>query len=76
MHEAGETARSALNIFAREPIVLALVVMNLALLGLLYWGGVSAEHERTKGIELLYENRKYVADILSKCYPAPPPKNR
>lgn len=72
VHEAGETARSALDIFRREPITLALVLMNLALLALLYWNGVIAEREREKGLELLYDNRKYVGDLLHRCYPAAP----
>ena len=75
MHEAGETARAGLNIFAREPIVLALVLTILALLGLLYWNAVTAEREREKGLDLLYENRKIVTEALLKCYPVPP-KNR
>lgn len=70
--EAGETARSALSIFKREPIVLALIIINLALIGLLYWEGVVGEREREKGLELLYDNRKFVGDLLAKCYPAPP----
>ena len=72
IHEAGETARTTLDIFRREPIVLALILMNMALLGLLYWNGVAQERERTRSLELLYENRKYVGDILARCYPAPP----
>lgn len=77
--EAGQTARSALSVFKREPLTLALVIINVALIGLLYWERTVAERERGsmlalqgKEMELLYENRKYVGDLLSKCYPAPP----
>lgn len=88
--EAGATARSALNIFAKQPLVLALILMNLALLGLLYWERTGAAHERQRELDLifqnrkyeadlLYENRKYVTDALANCVPAalmptPPPK--
>ena len=72
IHEAGETARSTLAIFREQPFTLALILMNLALLGFLYIWSIHAESERTRSLDLLYENRKYVGDILSKCYPAPP----
>jgi hypothetical protein len=72
IHEAGETARSAIDVFRTSPFTLALILMNLALLGFLYLFSIHAETERTRALELLYENRKYVGDILSRCYPVPP----
>ena len=71
VHEAGETARSAIDVFKSQPFVLALILMNLALLGLLYWNGVIGEREREKSLDLLYENRKYMGDLLFKCQPPP-----
>ena len=76
MHEAGETARSALSIFKEQPFILALIIVILALLGLLYWNAVTAEREREKGLDLLYENRKVVTEALLKCYPAQPRKGQ
>jgi hypothetical protein len=73
MHEAGETARSIIDVFKSQPVVLGLILINLALVGLLYWGTVTAERERTRGLELLYENRKTVGDLLHNCYPVAPP---
>lgn len=72
--EAGETARTALGIFRGQPLVLALIMMNLALMGLLYWNAVVAEKERERGLELLYDNRKFVGQLLANCYPTPPAK--
>ena len=72
VHEAGETARSIVDVFRANPLTLALILMNLALLGFLYWRETSAEHERSRSLELLYENRKYMGDLLARCYPAPP----
>jgi len=71
MHEAGETTRSIVDVFRSQPLVLALVLMNLALLGLLYWSSIAAERERTRGLELLYDNRKTVGELLRNCYPVP-----
>ena len=73
VHEAGETARSAIAIFREQPFMLAMVLLNLALLGFLYYSGVTANNERRRELELLYENRKFVGELLAtKCYPAPP----
>ena len=72
VHEAGETARSAISVFSSQPFTLALIIMNLALLGFLYIYTIHAEDERKESLRLLYDNRKYVGDILSKCYPVPP----
>lgn len=50
-----------------QPLSLALVVMNLCLLGYLYYAAVVAANERKTEMELLYDNRKYVTDILGSC---------
>jgi hypothetical protein len=67
IHEAGETARSIVNAFSSQPLALALILMNLGLMGLLYWSDVRGEKERTRSLELLYENRKYVTEMLARC---------
>ena len=69
--EIGKTARSFVDTLKDQPLSLALVVMNIGLLGFLYYTGVVAHHERQREMEMLYENRKYVADILSRCTIAP-----
>ncbi|HEX3520784.1 MAG TPA: hypothetical protein VHT52_01700 [Stellaceae bacterium] len=50
-----------------NPLVLALVVIDLATLGLLYWQGTLAESERRTSLELLYKNRTEVGQLLTKC---------
>ena len=69
VHEAGETARSIVDVFRSNPLVLALILMNLALLGLLYWNAVSGERERTQSLSMLYENRRIVGQLLHDCTP-------
>ena len=69
VHEAGETARSIVDIFRANPLVLALILMNIALLTLLYLSAVSGERERSKSLELLYDNRKIVGQLLHDCTP-------
>jgi len=67
IHEAAETTRSAIEVFRSQPFVLALILMNLALLGFLYWNGVVAQHERERSLELLYDNRRFVGQLLAEC---------
>lgn len=57
-----------------QPLSLALVVMNLCLLGYLYYEGVQAHGERQRETELLYENRRQMADLLYRCTPTDAPR--
>lgn len=65
--EAGATARTLIGALSASPLVLALVVIELATLGLLYWNVISGERERTESIKLLYQNRESVARLLAEC---------
>jgi hypothetical protein len=65
--EAGDTARSVIGLLGSNPFVLASVVVNLGLVGLLYWSATIAERERSEERKLLYENRQFVGDLLSRC---------
>ena len=75
VHETGETARSIVDVFRSQPLSLALVLMNIGLLGFLYYGGVVAHNERQRETELLYENRKFVGTLLARCTISPPLKD-
>ena len=73
--EAGETARSAIDVFRSQPFMLASVLLNLALIGFVYIYSVHSEEERKESLRLLYDNRKFVGDLLVRCnLPAPPAK--
>lgn len=65
------TASSLIDALRSQPLALALVVMNLGLLGFLYYGGVVAAQQRQQELELLYRNRTEVGQLLANCYPAP-----
>jgi hypothetical protein len=52
-----------------QPLSLALVAMNLALLGYLYYSQAVGHQERAKEMELLYENRREMAQLLYQCAP-------
>jgi hypothetical protein len=55
----------------QQPLVLALVIMNLALLGFLYYSGVVAHNERSEQAKMLSENRNAIAELLTSCRKSP-----
>ena len=48
-----------------------MILINMALLGLLYYNAVEANRERARELELLYDNRKFVGKLLAECQPVP-----
>jgi len=64
-----QVARSFIDALKDQPLSLALVLMNLLLLGYLYYTSTQAAAERHKEMELLYENRREVGELLFKCVP-------
>lgn len=67
LEEGGRAARTFMESLREQPLSLALVVMNFCLLGFLYYTGITATNERHVEMQLLYENRKYVTDMLASC---------
>lgn len=67
IEEGARAANTFMDVMRNNPLSLALVVMNLCLLGFLYYTNVTATNERHRELELLYENRKYVGDLLAQC---------
>lgn len=67
LEEGGRAARTFMESMKEQPLSLALVVMNLCLLGYLYYAAIVAAKERSTELALLYENRKYVTDVLASC---------
>ena len=68
--QLGKAATSFFDAMKSQPLALALAVMNVGLLGYLYYAGIVAHGERQKEMELLYKNRELVAELLYKCTPA------
>ena len=65
-----QVARAAAGFFDAlkgQPLSLALVVMNIGLLGYLYYQGITDDKFRTNELELLYRNRREVAVLLTRC---------
>ena len=68
----GRAAAGFVEALKGQPLSLALVVMNLGLLGYLYYDGLQAHNERRTEMQLLYENRSETAKLLSQCVVIPP----
>jgi hypothetical protein len=66
----GGAANTFMDVMRTQPLSLALVLMNLGLLGFLYYTGIVAHNERKTEMELLYKNRSEMAELLFRCTPA------
>lgn len=67
VEEAGKATASFIDALKREPLSLALVLMNLALLGFFYVLLTRVADQREREVKLLYEDKKTVNELLSKC---------
>jgi hypothetical protein len=65
----GQAASTFMDALKSQPLSLALVVMNIGLLGFLYYSAIEAHRERQKEMELLYDNRREMAQLLYQCTP-------
>ena len=72
-----QVASTFIDALKQLPLSLALVAMNLGLLGFIYYSHLTTARERHEDLVLLYENRREVGLLLAQCYPAPPnPSNK
>ena len=63
LEDGAKVATGFIEAMKREPLALALVVMNLSLLVLFY---VLMTH-REREIELIYADKKEVREMLARC---------
>lgn len=74
IEEGSKLAGSFMDALRREPLSLALVAMNLALLGFFYFLMVTIATQREREVGLIYEDKKQTREILAHCViPAPTP---
>ena len=69
--EVGKAAGSFMDIMRQQPLSLALVVMNLALLGIFYVILVRVSDTRTREFQLLQTEQKEVRELLARCVVPP-----
>lgn len=59
--------RGIVDALKSQPFLLAMVIMNIALLGYTYYTAVIAHEERKAQTEMMYENRGEMAKLLAEC---------
>jgi hypothetical protein len=67
VEEGAKVAAGFMDALKREPLSLALVVMNMALLAFFYVLLTRVADQREREINLLYADKKEVRELLSKC---------
>jgi hypothetical protein len=65
--EVGKAAGGFIDALKREPLSLALVLMNLALLGFFWLILNAVAQQREREVNLLYEDKKEVRELIAKC---------
>ncbi len=69
--EVGKVAAGFMESMKSQPLALALVVMNLALLAVLYYVAVTSAATREREINMLYAEQKEVRTMLASCVVPP-----
>jgi len=67
VEEGGKAVTGIIETFKSQPMVLALVLMNLGLLALLYWTAEKQAALRSHDVEIMGEQQKMALDLLSRC---------
>ena len=71
----GEAVGGFFDAMKREPIVLALCLMNFLLIAFAYYQNASFNTQRTDNVKLFVQVQTDVQKLLSQCIvPAPPVK--
>jgi hypothetical protein len=65
--EVSKTASAFMESMKSQPLALALVVMNIGLLGLLYYVVKTADATRQREVALIYEQQNRVSELLARC---------
>jgi hypothetical protein len=62
-----EPVKATVEALKSQPLVLALVLMNVALLGLLYYVAVRSSEMRQSELQLIFQQQKDFSVLLSRC---------
>jgi len=71
----GAAAMSFMDALKREPLALALVVMNFALIGFVYYQSSIFNSQRADNVKLFVQMQGEVQKLLSQCI-VPAPQDR
>jgi hypothetical protein len=76
MGEAGKAAGSVIDALKTQPLVLALVVMNFALIGFVYVQNSTFTTQRQENVKLFLNVQTEVQKLLAQCVIPLPPDRR
>jgi hypothetical protein len=74
--QAGKAVSGYMDIMKANPLGLSLVLMNLSLIGLLYYQSALFNSQRAENVRLFLDVQKEVQKLLSQCIVPPPPDRR
>lgn len=72
IEEGEKVAGEVVHVFSRTPLVLSLILMNFALIGLVYYERISEDSLRTGNIKLYIDQISEVHQLLARCVVIPP----
>ena len=67
VEEGAKVATSVIDALRKEPLSLALVVMNVILLAFFFYITYQAVNTREREVKMIYENQRHMAEMLTKC---------
>lgn len=67
VEEAGKLAGTFMDSLKQQPLSLALVVMNVALLGIFFYVINVNAKQREREVALIYADQKEIRNLLAKC---------
>ena len=70
MEAGGKVASGFMESMKQQPLSLALVVMNLALIGFLFYSGVSVATQRKETVDLIVSWQKETDRLMANCVSA------
>jgi hypothetical protein len=65
--EVGKAAGGVIDAMKSQPLALALVIMNCALLGLFFYVTSTIAKQREREVALMYADQKEIRELVSRC---------
>lgn len=71
MEEAGKAASGVIDALKVQPTLLVMAIVNVLLVVLVFYVAQGAGKTREREVAAVYEQSRYVAELLSRCVVAP-----
>jgi len=65
--EVGSTARSVIHVLESQPLSLAMIISNFALLAFLWYTGAENNKQRAELGRAIFQEHKETRELLAKC---------